>query len=143
MLRVAELRDIDLALASYPEAEWAELAGPLLLLRLRPLVGIGEDELRGAVRRSLLLAAAAGDPADALATSEARAVQALAEEVGNGDRRRALADAIRGDLARATGSHLPRAASVLRQLAAPEDHDPQLAWRLFCAALLAAAALEE
>ena len=118
-----ELRDIDLALASYPESEWAGLAGPPLLARLRDHVGIDEDELRGAVRRSLFLAA-------------------LSDELGSGDRRRALADAIRGDLARATGSHLPRAAAVLRELAAPQE-DPQLAWRLFCAALLAAAALEE
>jgi hypothetical protein len=143
MLRVAELRDIDLALASHPEPEWAELAGPALLERLRPAVGIDEDELRGAVRRALLLAAAAGDPSDAFEAGDARAVTALADELGSGDRRRALADAIRGDLARATGSHLPRAASVLRELAAPQDRDPQLAWRLFCSALLAAAALEE
>ncbi len=143
MVRVPELRDIDLALASYPESEWAELAGPPLLARLRDAVGLDEDELRGAVRRSLLLAAAAGDPTDALETSDARAVTALADELGSGDRRRALADAIRGDLARATGSHLPRAATVLRVLAAPQDDDPQLAWRLFCSALLAAAALEE
>jgi hypothetical protein len=139
---VTELRDIDLALASYPESEWAGLAGPPLLARLQEYVGIDEDELRGAVRRSLFLAAAAGDPGDALGAADARAVTALAGELGNGDRRRALADAIRGDLARATGSHLPRAAAVLRELAAPHE-DPQLAWRLFCAALLAAAALEE
>ena len=140
---MAELRDIDLALASYPESEWPALAGPPLLARLIGSVGIDEDELRGAVRRSLLLAAAAGDPNEALEATDARAVTALADELGNGDRRRALADAIRGDLARATGAHLPRAATVLRELAAPSSDDPQLAWRLFCAALLAAAALEE
>jgi hypothetical protein len=139
---VTELRDIDLALASYPEGEWADLAGPPLLARLRDSVGIEDHELRGAVRRALFLAAAAGDPNDALGAADARAVTALAEELGNGDRRRALADAIRGDLARATGAHLPRAASVLRELAAPQE-DPQLAWRLFCAALLAAAAYDE
>src|SRR4029077_2848485 len=139
---VTELRDIDLALASYPESEWAALAGPPLLARLRNDVGIDEDELRGAVRRSLLLAAAAGDPADAMDAADARAVTALSDELSSGDRRRALSDAIRGDLARATGAHLPRAAAVLRELAAPRE-DPQLAWRLFCAALLAAAALEE
>ena len=139
---VTELRDIDLALASYPESEWATLAGPPLLVRLRDHVGIDEDELRGAVRRSLFLAAAAGDPNDALGEADARAVTALSEELSSGDRRRALSDAIRGDLARATGAHLPRAAAVLRELAAPQE-DPQLAWRLFCAALLTAAALEE
>jgi hypothetical protein len=142
MLRVPELRDIDLALASYPESEWASLAGPPLLARLQHYVGIEEDELRGAVRRALFLAAAAGDPNDALGVADARAATALADDLGSGERRRALADAIRGDLARATGSHLPRAAAVLRELAAPQQ-DPQLAWRLFCAALLAAAALEE
>ena len=139
---MTELRDIDLALASYPESEWAALAGPPLLARLRDSVGIDEDELRGAVRRSLLLAAAAGDPAEALEAADARALTSLSDELGSGDRRRALADAIRGDLARATGAHLPRAAAVLRELAAPHE-DTQLAWRLFCAALLAAAALEE
>jgi hypothetical protein len=139
---VTELRDIDLALASYPESEWATLAGPPLLARLRDSVGIDEGELRGAVRRSLLLAAAAGDPNDALGAADARAVTALSEELASGERRRALADAIRSDLARATGAHLPRAAAVLRELAAPEQ-DPYLAWRLFCTALLAAAALEE
>jgi hypothetical protein len=139
---VTELRDIDLALASYPESEWAALAGPPLLARMRDSVGIDEDELRGAVRRSLLLAAAAGDPNDAIGAADARAVTALSEELASGERRRALADAIRSDLARATGAHLPRAAAVLRELAAPEE-DPFLAWRLFCSALLAASALEE
>ena len=91
---------------------------------------------------SLLLAAAAGDPNDAIGAADARAVTALSEELASGERRRALADAIRSDLARATGAHLPRAAAVLRELAAPEE-DPFLAWRLFCSALLAAAALEE
>ena len=45
-----------------PRASGPSLAGPPLLARLRDYVGIEEDELRGAVRRSLLLAAAAGDP---------------------------------------------------------------------------------
>jgi hypothetical protein len=139
---VTELRDIDLALASYPESEWAALAGPPLLARLRDAVGIDEDEVRGAVRRALFLAAAGGDPNDAIGVADARAVTALSEELSSADRRRALSDAIRGDLARATGAHLPRAAAVLRELAAPQD-DPYLAWRLFCAALLAAAAYEE
>ncbi|HET6174675.1 MAG TPA: hypothetical protein VFD90_18865 [Gaiellales bacterium] len=139
---MTELRDIDLALASYPESEWAALAGPPLLARLRDAVGIDEDEVRGAVRRALFLAAAGGDPNDAIGVADARAVTALSEELSSADRRRALSDAIRGDLARATGAHLPRAAAVLRELAAPQD-DPYLAWRLFCAALLAAAAYEE
>ena len=108
---VTELRDIDLALASYPESEWAALAGPPLLARLRDSVGIDEDELRGAVRRSLLLAAAAGDPNEAIGAADARAVTALSEELASGERRRALADAIRSDLGpgdrRATCRALP------------------------------------
>ena len=93
-------------------------------MRLRDYVGIDEDELRGAVRRSLFLAAAAGDPNDAWAppTRGPRRARRGARE------RRSPPRAGRrdpGDLARATGSHLPRAAAVLRELAAPHE-DPQL-----------------
>ena len=64
------------------------------------------------MRRSLLLAAAAGDPERGARATPTRApCTALAEELRSGERRRALADAIRGDLARATGAHLPRAAT--------------------------------
>lgn len=130
----AELRDIDLALASYPEAEWPALAGPALLGRLEPRVGIDEDELHGAVRRAQLLAAANGDPHDG-DDPDGPAIAMLASELERRERRSALADAVRADLARAVAQRLPRVESVLRQLAAPPGEDPALTWRLFCSAL--------
>ena len=144
MLRtVTELRDIDLALASYPESEWAELAGPPLLARLRDRVGIEEDELRGAVRRSLLLAAAAGDPNEALEAADARARGGARRRARE---RRPAARPRRCDPRRPGARH--RRAPAARRVGAARargaaHEDPQLAWRLFCAALLAAAALEE
>jgi hypothetical protein len=131
---VADLRDIDLALASYPEAEWPELAGPPLLARLEPHLGLDRDEVDGAVRRAQYLAAAAGDPHDG-DDPDGPAVAFLAEELDTRDRRSSLADAVRGDVARAVAQRLPRVEAVLRMLAAPPPGDPSRTWRLFCAAL--------
>ena len=140
---VTELRDIDLALASYPESEWAEpwparrcsraCATPSASTRTSCAAPCGA---RCCWRQRPAI------PSDALGAADARAVTALSDELASGERAARLADAIRSDLARATGAHLPRAAAVLRELAAPHE-DPQLAWRLFCAALLAAAALDD
>jgi hypothetical protein len=131
---VADLRDIDLALASYPEAEWPELAGPPLLARLESHLGLDRAEVDGAVRRAQYLAAAAGDPHDG-DDPEGPAVAFLAEELDTRDRRSSLADAVRGDVARAVAQRLPRVEAVLRMLAAPPPDDPSRTWRLFCAAL--------
>jgi hypothetical protein len=128
------LRDIDLALASYPEEQWPELAGPVLLARLEGRVGIDEDEIAGAVRRAQYLAAAGGDPHDG-DDPAGPAVAMLADELETRERRAALADAVRADLARAVAERLPRVELVLRVLAAPPGEDPGLTWRLFCAAL--------
>ncbi len=128
------LRDIDLALASYPEAQWPELAGPALLGRLEERVGIDRDEVAGAVRRATYLAAAGGDPNDGDDPS-GPAVAMLAEELDTRERRAALSDAVRADLARAVAERLPRVELVLRALAAPPGEDPALTWRLYCAAL--------
>jgi hypothetical protein len=133
----APLRDIDLALASYPEPEWPELAGPVLLARLEDRVGLDEDELHAAVRRALYLAAAGGDPHEADEPS-GPAVALVADELDSRERRAALADAVRAELARAVAQRLPRVEAVLRLLAAPPPDDPGRTWRLFCAALLAA-----
>jgi hypothetical protein len=78
-------------------------------------VEIGEDELRGAVRRSMLLLAAGGDPAREL-DLDGRAVTALADELDAPERRAALADGLR-----ALGADVPSDA----------------AWRAFAASLLA------
>jgi hypothetical protein len=139
---VAELRDIDLALASYPEADWVALAGPVLLAPLRERVGIDEDEAWGAVRRASYLAAAGGDPHEGDA-QDGPAVRELAEELHTRERALALADAARAELGRATAQRLPRVQQVLRTLVAPPADDLQLPWRVFCAGLYAALLAEE
>ncbi len=142
MLRMTELRDIDLALASYPESDWAELAGPPLLERLRGDVGIDEDEVRGAVRRALCWrpppAIRTRRSGERRARGDARSPRSSPAASGAGRwpmRSAATSLARRAPTSRARP---PCCASWRRRRT-----DPQLAWRLFCAALLAAAALEE
>jgi hypothetical protein len=89
---------------------------PLTWLAGRALE-LDEDELRGPIRRAMLLLAAGGDPArdDAL-DLDGRAVTALAEELYTPER-----------AARLTGE--------LRELGA--DVGPELAWSAFACSLLA------
>lgn len=89
---------------------------PLAWLAGREL-GLDEDELRGPIRRSMLLLAAGGDPTrdDALAF-DSRAVTALAAELYTEER-------------------AARLTAELRVLGA--DVDPQLAWTAFACSLLA------
>jgi len=84
-------------------------------------VEIDEDELRGAVRRSILLLAAGGDPMRGL-DLDGRAVTALAGELDTAERRRSLLEG-------------------LRELGA--DVDAELAWRAYAASLLAEALGED
>ena len=88
-------------------------------------------ELRGSLRRAVLLLAAGGDPLRPLAL-EARAVTALAEELDSPERRAALA----GRLAVLEGEaeELPGVRELLRLRRA----DAQLALRAAAAGLLAA-----
>jgi hypothetical protein len=137
-----ELRDVDEALAPYAEESWAELAGPVLLARLRDRVGVDEDESYGASRRASYLAAAAGDP-ESGDDPDGPAVRAMVEELHTPERGQALDDAIRGALARATAARLARVEQVLRELLAPPAGDPLRTWRLFCAALYAAHLMAE
>lgn len=131
------LRDVDLALASYPESEWAALAAPVLLAGLRERVGIEADESYGAVRRAMYLAAAAGDP-ESGDDPDGPAVRAMVEELHTRERAQALFDAVRAELGRATAARLPRVEHVLRALLSPPAGDPLRSWRMFCAALYAA-----
>jgi hypothetical protein len=133
---MAELREVDIALASYPEEEWVALAGPVLLGALRERVGIDPDESYAAVRRASYLAAAAGDP-ESGDDADGPAVLAIAEELHTRERAIALLDAVRTELGRATAARLPRVESVLRELVAPPGDDPLRSWRLFCAGLYA------
>jgi hypothetical protein len=132
-----ELRDVDLALASYPEDEWAALGAPVLLARLRDRVGIDADESYAATRRASYLAAAAGDP-ETGDDPDGPAVHALADELLTRERDQALHDAVRSELGRATAARLPRVERVLRELLTPPPGDPLLSWRRFCAALYSA-----
>jgi hypothetical protein len=134
---VVELRDVDSALASYPERDWVALSAPVLLAPLRASVGIDADESYGATRRATYLAAAAGDP-ESGDDPDGPAVQALVEELHSRERAQALDDAVRHELARATAGRLPRVESVLRELLTPPADDPLRTWRRFCAALYAA-----
>ena len=90
---------------------------------------LGEDELRGALRRSMLLLAAGGDPHRALELS-GRAVTSLAVELDRPERRAALASGLAALRAEAAG--LPGAEAALDTLVGDED----LAWRAYAAGLL-------
>ena len=89
---------------------------PLAWLAGRSL-GLDEDELRGPIRRAMLLLASGGDPTreDGLAL-DGRAVTALADELLTEERRKRLV-------------------AELRELGA--DVDPELAWSAFACSLLA------
>ena len=137
-----ELRDIDIALTSYPEAEWVALAGPVLLAGLRDRVGIDADDAYGAARRASYLAAAAGDPGEG-DDADGPAVQAIADELHTRERVIRLADAVRAAYGRATAERLPRVEAVLRELVASPADDPLRSWRIFCAGLYATELADE
>jgi hypothetical protein len=83
-------------------------------------VTLDEDELKGALRRALLLLAAGGDPRRE-PELDGRAVFALAAELERAERR----------------AELEAALLQLRDAAAELLADPDLAWRAFACALLA------
>ncbi len=92
-------------------------------------LAIGEEELRGAVRRAMLLLAAGGDPHRGLEL-DGRAVTALAAELDQPGRREALAGSL--EALRAEASGLPATEAALDVLLA----DPKLAWRAYAAGIL-------
>ena len=92
-------------------------------------VAVGEEELRGAIRRALLLLAAGGDPHRALEL-DGRAVTALAAELDLPARRDGLTRGLEALRAQATG--LPRTEAALEALLGDTD----LAWLSYAAGLL-------
>ncbi len=86
-------------------------------------VPLDEDELRGALRRSLLLLASGGDPHRGLEL-DGRAVTSLADELDEPERRAALLAGLR-----ALSADEPEAELLLAE--------PELAWRLYACGLLA------
>jgi hypothetical protein len=93
-------------------------------------IELPEDELNAAVRRSVLLLAAGGDPTRELEL-DGRAVTALAADLDAPARRNELAGGLAGLRRPAAG--LPLVEGALARLSA----DSELAWRSFACALLA------
>ena len=94
-------------------------------------VPVPEEEAHAAVRRSVLLLAAGGDPARGLDLN-GRAVTALAADLEEPARLDALVDGLGRLQAGAEG--LPHVSEALRAL----RDAPDVAWRAYCCSLLAA-----
>jgi len=99
-------------------------------------VRMDEDELRGALRRSLLLLAAGGDPHRTLEL-DGRAVVALAGELDRPERRDELARGLAG--LRADSEGLAGVSSALEGLL----DDGDLAWLAYAAGLIGEELAEE
>ena len=126
------LEQIEPALREAGDAE----ACAMLALVARESVSVPEQELQSALRRTLLVLAAGGDPHRQLEI-DGRAVSSLADDLGSRSRRAELEGALRALKARAEG--LPRAMYLLEALL----EEPELAWRSLAVALLAEELAEE
>jgi hypothetical protein len=103
---------------------------PVLAYLAGQAVEIADEDLNGARRRALLVVAAGGDPHRDLEVDDP-AVKAIATDLFTEDRREQLARAIDALVIRVRD--LPTAREAAIYLAGDVD----LAWRLFCLALLA------
>ena len=92
-------------------------------------VSLGEDELRGALRRAMLLLATGGDPHRRL-TLDGRAVTGLAADLDRPGGREELAQGLAS--ARAEAEGLPAVRAALDHLL----EDPDFAWRAYAAGLI-------
>jgi hypothetical protein len=108
--------------------EGADLA-PVLAWLAGNEAPIDEDELRGPLRRAVLLLAARGDPQRRL-DLDGRAVTALAAELDRRERREALARGLAQ--ARTEADGLPGVSTALDGLL----RDPELAWHAYAAGLI-------
>lgn len=99
-------------------------------------VTVPDDELRGAVRRALLVLASGGDPNRGLDLN-GRAVETLADDLDSPFRRETLAGGI--DELRAQAAERTAIVDVLDRLRADGD----LAWRAFSAARMVEAITED
>ena len=111
------------------EASDAE-ACAMLALVARESVSLPEEEVQSALRRTLLVLAAGGDPHRKLEL-DGRAVSSLADDLDSPSRRTELQEALRALKEHAEG--LPRATYLLEALI----DEPDLAWRSLAVALLA------
>jgi len=98
-------------------------------------VDLDREELNGALRRAMLLLAAGGDPHRELAL-DSRAVVALADELDAEPRREQL------QLALASLHELGKGRPAVAEAIVVLISNPDLAWRCYAAALLAAEVAE-
>ena len=126
----AWLDELDAALSSRDEeGDQGEALIAIALAGGRE-IEIDEDELNGAVKRSLFVLAAGGDPSRGV-DLHGRAVETIAEDLDSPFRRKILMAGLQDLRARAG-----RRAGVVAVLAELES-DPELAWRAFSAARMA------
>ena len=127
-MRTVRLVDdwLDTLEAMQDDERWASLA-----YVAGQQVELDSDELNGALRRAILLLATGGDPQRELAL-DSRAVVALADELDAETRREQLQLALAS--LRELGERRPAVAEAIVVLVS----NPDLSWRCFAAALLAA-----
>lgn len=123
------MRTLEEALADDPAADGLASALVVLASVAGREVVLDPDERYGATRRALLLLAAGGDPSRGLDLN-GRAVAALADDLRDVDRQRALEDGLRDLRQDSTG--LPHISEAVRALLAA----PDIAWRAYTASLL-------
>jgi len=70
---------IEEALIELPETEWATAASAVLVACVFEDLGMDEDELNAAARRGLLLAAAAGNPAESIGFGSRAALETASD----------------------------------------------------------------
>jgi hypothetical protein len=123
------MRTLEDALGDDPEADGLASALVVLASVAGRDIPLDDDERHGAARRALLLLAAGGDPARGLDLN-GRAVSALADDLRDVDRQRALEDGLRDLRQDSTG--LPHISEAVRALLAA----PDIAWRAYAASVL-------
>jgi hypothetical protein len=110
---MSDLAAIDEALAEVPPADRVRAAAVVLVALVADGLGLDEDELNGAARRGLLLAAAEGDPAASCGLGSRAAAETAADLAADGAWERL--DALLVGLA-AGAAGLPRAAVAIDDL---------------------------
>jgi len=121
------LDQFDTALREHEGEEHPSDAFIALALIAGQAIEIDEDELQGAVKRSLLVLAAGGDPTRGIDLG-GRAVESLAEDLDSPFRRKMLMEGLEGIRKRAAHR------DALREALVALEADPEIAWRAFSAA---------
>jgi len=123
----AWLDQFDAALREHDGEEHRSDAFIALALVAGQTIEIDEDELQGAVKRSLLVLAAGGDPTRGIDLG-GRGVETIAEDLDSPFRRKLLMEGLEGIRTRAEQRE------SLREVLVELEADPEIAWRAFSAA---------